>query len=418
MRKLACAGLLAVFLACDQSVAEAQSSAEEPRGSGSAAAAPPEPELPVPLAAGSPAVPVAPAMITRDTEGRGHRARRSRGTAPPDRRRAERGALHHGGIALRLHPGGAAAWRPGDGEDGDLGVVRQQLPVHLRPDVGHRARQARGHRDAPRQQYDVPGQRRHLVHLRHVLRPAERGDVHGQSDRRALRRARSPANGSSTRTGTRCGSSRPGASSSGWTAELAIPFKSLRYQPGTAQVWGFNAHAHQALQERDVAADEGAARPSEQRRSCRRATPPPSSGFRRHREDGISTSSRTRSRASPPIASPRPACPTIPSGDVGLDLKYTRHPGAGRGRDRQHRLRAGRGRRAAGQPHPLQPVLPGEARVLPGEPGHVRLRRRAARRQLQRPEQQQRHGGADPVLQPPHRPESGARRAAGGGRPA
>jgi Domain of unknown function (DUF5916)/Carbohydrate family 9 binding domain-like len=27
----------------------------------------------------------------------------------------------------------------------------------------------------------------------------------------------------------------------GWTVEAAIPFKSLRYQPGTAQVWGFNA---------------------------------------------------------------------------------------------------------------------------------------------------------------------------------
>ena len=27
----------------------------------------------------------------------------------------------------------------------------------------------------------------------------------------------------------------------GWTAEAAIPFKSIRYGPGTAQVWGFNA---------------------------------------------------------------------------------------------------------------------------------------------------------------------------------
>ena len=27
----------------------------------------------------------------------------------------------------------------------------------------------------------------------------------------------------------------------GWTAEAAIPFKSLRYRPGRAQVWGFNA---------------------------------------------------------------------------------------------------------------------------------------------------------------------------------
>jgi hypothetical protein len=27
----------------------------------------------------------------------------------------------------------------------------------------------------------------------------------------------------------------------GWTVEAAVPFKSLRYRPGTAQVWGFNA---------------------------------------------------------------------------------------------------------------------------------------------------------------------------------
>jgi hypothetical protein len=27
----------------------------------------------------------------------------------------------------------------------------------------------------------------------------------------------------------------------GWTVEAAVPFKSLRYQPGTAQLWGFNA---------------------------------------------------------------------------------------------------------------------------------------------------------------------------------
>ncbi|MGH9146387.1 MAG: DUF5916 domain-containing protein, partial [Vicinamibacterales bacterium] len=27
----------------------------------------------------------------------------------------------------------------------------------------------------------------------------------------------------------------------GWTAEAAVPFKSLRYRPGTTQVWGFNA---------------------------------------------------------------------------------------------------------------------------------------------------------------------------------
>ena len=34
---------------------------------------------------------------------------------------------------------------------------------------------------------------------------------------------------------------KPGRFDGGWTVEAAIPFKSLRYQPGTLQVWGFNA---------------------------------------------------------------------------------------------------------------------------------------------------------------------------------
>jgi hypothetical protein len=32
-----------------------------------------------------------------------------------------------------------------------------------------------------------------------------------------------------------------GSFDGGWTLEVALPFKSLRYRPGTAQVWGFNA---------------------------------------------------------------------------------------------------------------------------------------------------------------------------------
>jgi hypothetical protein len=34
---------------------------------------------------------------------------------------------------------------------------------------------------------------------------------------------------------------KPGRFDGGWTVEAAIPFKSLRYRPGTAQIWGFNA---------------------------------------------------------------------------------------------------------------------------------------------------------------------------------
>jgi hypothetical protein len=34
---------------------------------------------------------------------------------------------------------------------------------------------------------------------------------------------------------------RAGRFEGGWTVEMAVPFKSLRYQPGRAQIWGFNA---------------------------------------------------------------------------------------------------------------------------------------------------------------------------------
>jgi hypothetical protein len=37
---------------------------------------------------------------------------------------------------------------------------------------------------------------------------------------------------------------RAGRFEGGWTAEFAIPFKSLRYQPGRAQIWGVNAFRH------------------------------------------------------------------------------------------------------------------------------------------------------------------------------
>ena len=38
----------------------------------------------------------------------------------------------------------------------------------------------------------------------------------------------------------------------GWTAEFALPFKSLRYRPGHRAVLGLQRPAHQSLEERDV----------------------------------------------------------------------------------------------------------------------------------------------------------------------
>ena len=80
-----------------------------------------------------------------------------------------------------------------------------------------------------------------------------------------------------------------------------------------------------------------------------------------------------RSHAAPPIVErPRRRCRA---------RREIRHHAEPDGRlHLQHRLRPGRSRRAAGQPHAVQPVLPGEARVLSREPGHVRVRRRRDQR--------------------------------------
>ena len=46
----------------------------------------------------------------------------------------------------------------------------------------------------------------------------------------------------------------------GWTVELVIPFKSLRYRPGRAQIWGFNARRVNKGEERNVLSHQAAAR--------------------------------------------------------------------------------------------------------------------------------------------------------------
>ena len=78
----------------------------------------------------------------------------------------------------------------------------------------------------------------------------------------------------------------------------------------------------------------------------------------------------------------------------------------------QHRFRAGRSRRATGEPDALQPLLSREARVLPGKPGHLQFRRLGHRCGE--------HSGrryAAAVLQPPDRPQPGPGSTGAGRRP-
>ena len=92
-------------------------------------------------------------------------------------------------------------------------------------------------------------------------------------------------------------------------------------------------------------------------------------------------------------------------------LQVRRHRRAHRRRHLEHRLRAGGGRRDAGQPEPVQPLLPGKARVLPRRPGGLRLWRPAGPGVRRRGWKRHPH----PVLQPLDR-DLGRERGADPGR--
>ena len=150
----------------------------------------------------------------------------------------------------------------------------------------------------------------------------------------------------------------------GWSAEFEIPFRTLRYEPGASREWGMNFQrtirrrkesAYWAplpfqfdlLKVSQAGTLAGLDLPAQRNLKLI----PYALGELRER--GVQTS-RRRARG-------RRARRQVQS----HSQPYPR-------RHRQHRLRAGRGRRAAGQPRPLQPVLSGEAAVLPRERGALR----------------------------------------------
>jgi hypothetical protein len=108
----------------------------------------------------------------------------------------------------------------------------------------------------------------------------------------------------------------------GWTAELAIPFKSLRYQPGAAQVWGFNVmrtkrskNEMSLLTKVPLGRQQAAITQISYAAALVGIQAPP--GGRNLDLKPYATSSVTTNRVSTPPQS------NDPSGAVGLDLKYT-----------------------------------------------------------------------------------------------
>ena len=107
----------------------------------------------------------------------------------------------------------------------------------------------------------------------------------------------------------------------GWTVEAAIPFKSLRYQTGDTQVWGFNAL--RVKRSKNELSTVSAVPPAQGQQAVQRASSaapvyglePPPSGRSLDLKPYV-TSDVTTDRVG------RPSRPTSRDADIGLDARY------------------------------------------------------------------------------------------------
>ena len=232
--------------------------------------------------------------------------------------------------------------------------------------------------------------------LRHLRRRPQRVPVRDQPERRPHRRP-DHRRGAQLQpaVGRRVGRRRAPHDDSGWTAELAIPFSTLRFDPAKRGLGLQRAALRAAPRRAGVLGADPARRRRQAGLAVRRAhrNPGRRAGAEPQRQALHARHPEPRRRPRQRAREERPRLRRRPQ--VGRHARAQPRP------DRQHRLRRDGGRRAAGEPHPLPPVLPGEALLLPGERRHLRLR--AAR------DQHQRDAADEAVLLAPHR--AGARTA-------
>ena len=147
----------------------------------------------------------------------------------------------------------------------------------------------------------------------------------------------------------------------GWTIEMAIPFKSLRYAPGREQTWGLNLRrvvrwknewSYLAQVPRALTTFRGMLKVSSA------GTLDGPRGAHRHSDDrDQALRARQRQHRSHRLTAPQQRRRL----QRRRRSEVRNHPEPDRRPHREHRLRAGGGGRTTGQPHPLQPVLSGEA---------------------------------------------------------
>ena len=298
-----------------------------------------------------------------------------RGGADPRRRRAGRPGLGGGDADRRVPAGAAGRGRSVVGEDRGPGRLHQGHPLHRRGDVRPRTGWHRRLGLAPRR---AARRRRQLPrHLRHLPRPPERLRLRHQSRRGRVRRAGHPR-----RAGRRRADRR-------WPAIRGVGER-LQRQLGR-RLAGAIAHHRDRLDRRVRHSVQDAALPVGQRPDLGRQLPAHHPAPQRARLLGADpapvqplpgVAGRHAQRHHHPDAA-EPQADSLRARqrhEVGRQAgrhrgrlrrrrrrQVQRHAEPGARRHDQHRLRPGRGRRPAGQPRSLQPVLPREAAVLPRE---------------------------------------------------
>ena len=247
--------------------------------------------------------------------------------------------------------------------------------------------------------------------LRHLLRSPQRLHVLRQPARRLRRLLGDRRRRAEHRLESGVGRRAPAASRAAGRWRWRFPFKSLRYTSGPDQVWGIqfrrsirhkNEWTYWTPVPQNMAGPQALNRVSSYGTVVGLDLPP---AGRNLELKPYALGKMTTDRIANPPTAQRQRRRRRRRREVRRHREPDRRP------HREHRLRAGRDRRAAGQPDALQPVPAREARVLPRGPRPVRLRPRRRRRGgggSRRRRRQRRH--AVPVLQPAHRPQSQPRR--------
>ena len=122
---------------------------------------------------------------------------------------------------------------------------RRHLYIGVR---AYRVARRHRHRNAPRcrspvRRGQLPGHPRHLPRFAqrlHVPDDAAWREARAAGLRRRRRRRPRHARRTSIATGTACGTRPREIVDDGWTAEIAIPFSTVRFVPSDAQIWGIN----------------------------------------------------------------------------------------------------------------------------------------------------------------------------------